>query len=78
MSKYQTRTEPPIPLKCLVCGGEDFTHAVKTWTDNPFYPREPNSKPECNFYFGYARYTCNHCGFMMNFDIDKSPQVPAK
>lgn len=71
MSKFQTQTDKPIPLKCLVCGGEDFEMTTQRTMKTPWCIPSHGS---VTIRYDYNRYTCNNCGFIMNFKIEKYPQ----
>lgn len=68
MNRYQTQTEPPITLKCLVCGKDLFDFEFEKFEKMP--ARCPVHTLHTRY--DYNRYTCHACGFIMNFDTSKS------
>lgn len=68
MNRYQTQTEPPITLKCLVCGGDLFDVKIKRVLEAP----DLCPVHTLHIRYDYNRYICHSCGFIMNFDTSKS------
>lgn len=71
---YKTQTDPPIELTCLVCGGKHFEVTNKYQIENPAFPYIPGSPRWLTMRHGFNIYSCNSCGFLMNFKSNKSPR----